>query len=222
MKQFLSHTIGFQLDFKISPLVIIRSFDFSQKPNKLERLLMMPKKFFHALFLAAVVAPHTICAAERSTGFLQGEVTCFKIEAVKNSPWSFSLKLIATPLKSGEGVPIIQVNGLMHGVRTIPSADHFYAELTGTATLAPSISESDSHSTLQIGLFEADYAPDDSKKTAGIWVGHYGIELKPSNLSGRINGTYSYTPITISGKDPGPQLRNTLSQALNPMDCKDF
>ena len=109
----------------------------------------------------------------------------------------------------------------MHGVKDA-SSDTFYAELGGTATVATNIGSNSGPKTLQIGLFESDFAPDDAKTTSGIWIGHFGLELRTSDLTGVMNGKYEFTPVKFNGNAPPPQLINTLSEKVELIDCRAF
>lgn len=174
------------------------------------------------LFAAVLAVSTEAHAASKADKFMQGEPLCFAINPIKDNPWTYTLKLVALPLKSGSGVPIAQVSGLMHG--TVPNGSNvFNAGLTGTATIAPANGEAQGKPVLEMGLVEADFSPDNTnKQTSGIWVGHYGVVVDVNDLTGKIVGQYSYTPITESAADPGPQLKNVISEAVKPIPCAKF
>lgn len=154
--------------------------------------------------------------------FLDGKPACFKVHSAPGNPWSYALKLIAEPRKVREGVPVSAVNGLLHGTRPEGANSGFYAELVGTATLAPENGTPKGAPVLQIGLIESDMGPDDSLSSSGLWVGHFGLILKPDSLTGSFAGSYSYTPISANGADPGPRQARLIKETVEPIDCTRF
>lgn len=154
--------------------------------------------------------------------FLDGKPACFKVHSAPGNPWSYTLKLVADPRKLREGVPISAVNGLMHGTRAEGANTSFYAELLGTATLAPENGNPKGVPALQIGLIESDVGPDDTLATSGIWVGHFGLTLKPREMTGQFTGSYSYTAIAANGEDQGPAQARVIKESVEPIDCSRF
>ena len=163
-----------------------------------------------------------VLASDRASGFLAGTPVCFKIRASSGNPWSYALKLVAEPQKSGSGVPIAAVHGLMHGTRPQGEITFFYAELFGTATKAPWSGDPKGPPALQIGLVESDLGPDDTVSGSGLWAGTFGLILSPESFKGEIIGKYSFTPIARSGADLGPVNSHILREPLELMDCKGF
>lgn len=163
-----------------------------------------------------------LSAADQSSAFFQGEPECFSIDRIAGNDWTYTLKLLPDPGKPSTGVPVIGIHGLMHGTRTGAGIKLFYAGLSGTATQAPANGDPKGPEVLQISLVESNSGPDDTNTSSGMWMGHYGLHLSPADLSGRIVGQYSYTPIEYSGKDPGPRFSAVISEKVQRIDCSKF
>jgi len=178
--------------------------------------------FTHFLLAAMVALPISGVGGEHANTFLNGEPSCFVVHALKHRPLRLTLKLVATPLKSGPGAPIAQVNGLLHGVDGQGDGEVFYAELMGTASLTSLKGRGGASQKLQIGLYEIDFGLDEEKASTGLWAGYYSLVLKPEDLSGNIMGQYSFTPIKESGEDSGPSTKKVIAETITPVVCDDF
>lgn len=169
-----------------------------------------------------LLTPEVLPAADQSTAFFQGEPECLSINGIAGNDWTYTLKLVPDSGKPSTGVPVIGIHGLMHGTRTGAGNTLFYAGLTGTATQAPADGDPKGPEVLQISLVESNFGLDDTKTSSGLWIGNYSLDLNPADLSGRIFGQYSYTPIESSGKDPGPRFSAVISEKVQRIDCSKF
>jgi hypothetical protein len=178
--------------------------------------------FIHFLLAAMLALPISGIGGERANTFLNGEPSWFVVHALKHRPLTLTLKLVATPLKSGPGAPIAQVNGLLHGVDGQGDGEAFFAKLMGTASLTPVKGRGGASPKLQIGLYEIDFGLDEEKSSTGLWSGYYSLVLEPEDLSGNIMGQYNFTPIKESGEDLGPSTKKVIAETITPVVCDFF